>query len=368
LSIFVEVYYSIDDLDQDLISQWRSLESNALNPNAYLSPCFVIPAQKYLTEDQGIVIVVVYQALNSHIKMIGLAVFQIVLPTIKYPFTYLTTYNSTHSFLGGILLDKFQYINAAKSMFNHLKKINKWSVIQISEFKFDDAVSEINACLLKYGINWFKYKSINRCVLYPKQSGIRYIDKNISYKRLKDINRRRRNLNKIGDVSWCFITKKEITKNTIEDFLKLENSGWKGKCGTSLLSNNASKNFFIDITANFKKHNNIFFTEIKLNNEVIASTCNFISGNIGFAFKLSWNDDYSQYSIGYLNEIEFIVNAPTKLRHISFIDGGTEPGSFLDKLWVNNIELVTGVYSLNKFSYIYLKCVFLIKYLLNIIK
>ncbi len=360
MSISVKIYYSIDDLDQAFIRRWRMLGKHALSPNAYLTPEFIIPAQKLLTPNIDIVIISIEKKIINEVILIGLGVFQIVQPSFKIPFKYLTTYRSTHSFLGGILLHEHHGF-AMEEMLNYIKSLNKWSGVQFSEFKKTNEIVNINHNLLNNDIHWFEFNDVFRAILYPKNSGLLYLDNKLNKKYLKNLRRKKRNLKKLGDLSWNIVYKKNITNETINEFLTLENSGWKGDSGTSLLSNVDSSNFFKKIVIEFKDNNDIFFTEIKLNNKTIASTCNFVSGNVGFAFKLAWNEDYSKYSIGILNEIELIINAPDSFSHLSYIDGSNMPGSFLEKLWINHVTLVTGMYSLSRLSCVYLNFLYLIK-------
>ena len=47
-------------------------------------------------------------------------------------------------------------------------------------------------------------------------------------------------------------------------------------------------------------------------------------------------------SVGTLNEIELMRNAPACLRHLVRLDSGSEPGSYMDDLWKGRRILVDG--------------------------
>ncbi len=366
MSSDAKVYYSINSIDQDLISRWRVLAHDAISANAYLTPEFVIPADKLLTTDSDLVIIIVEEQILNETKLIALGVFQVIQPTLKLPFTYLTTYRSTHSFLGGILAHK-KFPFAIKDMLKYIKSLNKWAGVQFSEFQKTNEINQCNLSLKNDNIFWFKFNQYQRVILYPSKSGLSYLENNLNKKYLKNLRRKKRNLEKIGEFSWRIVFADELNDQTIKNFLELEHSGWKGKMGTSLLSDSNSCLFFEQLVNGFKENNNVFFTEIRLNDITIASTCNFVSGNVGFAFKLAWNEEYAKYSIGNLNEIELIKNAPNLLNFLSYVDGSNMPGSFLEKLWVNNVTLVTGIYSLNFVFYIFLKISCKIKSIKNIV-
>ena len=85
-----------------------------------------------------------------------------------------------------------------------------------------------------------------------------------------------------------------------------------------------------------------FFTELSVAGTVVSSTCNLESGDEGFAFKIGWAPEYAAMSVGTLNEIELMRNAPACLRHLVRLDSGSEPGSYMDDLWKGRRILVDG--------------------------
>ena len=352
--ISIDIYKSIEEIDQEIIAQWSELEKRALTSNAYLSPSFIIPAIKYLTPDSSIVIIIVSDVTDNNSVILGVGVFEIIKPTLRYPFTYLRTYRSEHSFIGGMLLDDKKYREVLYNILTYLKNEKKYSALQFSDVSLFTELSDSNNELCKKSIHWFNFENIDRLILIPKNSGIEYLEKNMSKRSYKNIKRKKRKLNELGDVEWVLISKNNITSKNSETFLKLERSGWKGDVGSTLSKSSESEMFFKEMISNFKKYNDIFFTEIKLNGKSIASTCNLISGNVGFAFKLAWDANYSKYSIGVLNEVDLVSHAPELLGHLDYIDGGTNKGSFLEKLWLDKHTLHSGMYSLNKLSFYYL--------------
>ena len=359
--ISVDVYESIEEIDQEIIMQWGELEKRALTSNAYLSPSFIIPAIKYLTPDSSIVIIIINDVTESGTVILGVGVFEKIKPTLRYPFTYLRTYRSEHSFIGGMLLDDRKYREALHYLLTYLKSENKYSAIQFSDVSLFTELSDSNHELEKNCIHWFNFENIDRLILIPKNSGIEYLKNTMSKRSYKNIKRKKRKLNELGDVEWSLTSKDKITSKIPETFLELECSGWKGDVGSTLSRSSETEKFFNEMVSNFKKYNDIFFTEIKLNGKSIASTCNLISGNVGFAFKLAWDVGYSKYSIGVLNEIDLVSHAPELLGNLDYIDGGTNKGSFLEKLWIDKHTLHSGMYSLNKFSYYCLWFIFRVK-------
>jgi CelD/BcsL family acetyltransferase involved in cellulose biosynthesis len=150
-------------------------------------------------------------------------------------------------------------------------------------------------------------------------------------------------LNEKGTVTWRCLRGKEVTSETIETFLRLENQGWKREHGKSLLSRPGHAEFFRDMVERFSTAGRTFFTELSLDGRVIASTSNFISGNVGFAFKIGWDDEFAAVSPGLLNELELMNLADRDLASLDFIDSGAAEGSFIDRFWRDSRDVVTGI-------------------------
>lgn len=353
--ICVNVYTALNELDMDVISRWRALEDRALDSNAYLSPDFIIPALKYLTPDSNFIIIAVDDSSNGKEKSIALGIFTIIKGTMLCPFTFLSAYNSVHSFLTGLLLDKHNFKVGLSILYSYIKNSKKWSAIEFPCRPVNKTTEQVTLDLLKsQGIKWHQFRAEKRAILEPKNSGMKYIKKSLSKQKIKNINRKKRRIEDMGKLEWKLIRGNSLTQETIQTFIRLENMGWKKQNGTSIASKESCNKFFLEMTNGFAKRNCAFFTELRLDDRVIASTCNFISGNSGFAFKLGWDDAFAKQSIGLLNEYELIRNAPELLSSLDIIDSSASPGTFLNELWKEKRTLVSGMYSLTTMASVYL--------------
>jgi len=154
----------------------------------------------------------------------------------------------------------------------------------------------------------------------------------------------RRRLEERGNVRWMALFGKEVDETSLERFLEIEHMGWKGENGTSLRSRASHEAFFREMVGGFREKGGLFFTEMYLDDAVIASTSNLISGGTGFAFKIGWNPNYAKMGPGVLNEVEFIQQAPCLCGSLSYIDSGALEGSFIDQLWVGRRVLASGIF------------------------
>jgi hypothetical protein len=132
----------------------------------------------------------------------------------------------------------------------------------------------------------------------------------------------------------------------MDDFIRLEHSGWKGDEGTSLYSNPNHRRFFYEMMAGFNETGRAFFTELSLNGKNISSTSNLISGKAGFAFKVGWDIEYAKYGPGILNEIKTLEHGQESLSDIEYIDSSAAQNSYINRFWPGRRDICEGMFSL----------------------
>jgi len=153
------------------------------------------------------------------------------------------------------------------------------------------------------------------------------------------VRRCRRQLQDVGSLDWRVVDGADLAA-AAETFLHLEHLGWKGKAGTSLRSHPADETFFLACIAGFAAQGQVWFTELRLDGQAIASTCNFRSGGAGFAFKLGWDPAWRRYGPGFLNAAALVEAAPTCCAGMAYLDSGAQAGCYIEELWPDRRELV----------------------------
>jgi len=350
----VEVFTSVDQINDEFLLKWRELETNSLSPNLYLSPDFIIPSLLHLSPNIDFIIIGIFN-LSTDKSLIGLSIFEIIDPSLKYPFGYLSTYQSCHSFLGGILLHKDHYIEYMIALLIYINTKTKYNAVEFRDFYLSNKYFNIiNEAINELSFNWHEFYQKERLILCPEKCTSDYINNTINKKYYKNIKRKRRSLNKIGNLSFRSVSGREISKVTIDNFLSLESSGWKGTSKTALNSTYDARLFFHQLIDGFIENNSVFFTEIYVDDRCIAATCNFLIQDVGFAFKSAYDENFRKYSPGIINEIYIIENAQSILHDIRYVDSGAMPGSYLDKLWKDSYYLKSGMFTLNKRTSLYL--------------
>ncbi len=334
----------LSELNQDEINRWTDLENRLTFGNPYLSPNYVIPSVRYLVHGED-PFVVTAEIENPSPVLIGIGLFNQTHPTVLFPLPHLNIFQTNQAFLNGFLLDQSYAQKALGEITACLRK--NFPLKRSILMNNIAAMGPLHECLSETGsprpYSWIEFSRYARSILKPGECGEDFLQQNYSKSKRKNLRLKFNRLSRLGKIEWRLVRNSGNWLDHIETFLKLENMGWKGQNGTSLLANQNTAHFFRQVTSSFANANKLFIAELLLDNKVISSTTNFVSGKMGFAYKIGWHSDYAEYSPGILNEIEMIKSAPELLHDLELIDSGSREGSYIDDYWKDRYPIVSGM-------------------------
>ena len=328
----------------DVVAAWSDLEARALEPNAYLSPHFILPSARHL--DPGLpllALLVERDGGGTGPQLVAAMVAQSVVGTRSFPVPHLVAYRSRHAFLTGILLDRDHAAAALDALFDHLGR--QWW--QWNGIEFDSAWGDGDTYNLLLQISKRRrmrvqvWNESKRAVLLPHVDRAR-IDE-IEAGETRNLRRRLKRMSEKGEVKWSIVARGGIPEASTEAFIDLEHQGWKGDNKSSLRSSRAGEAFFREVVAGFGAQDRAVFVELLLDGKVVATTSNFISGQAGFAFKIGWLPELANLSPGRLAELGLLRNLYSHdvLAKLTFWDSGAPEGSYIENLWPGRRALVT---------------------------
>lgn len=332
-------------LEKDFLVRWQDLENRSLEGNPFISPHFVLPCLRHLPESAGSdpIALAIEEACNG--PLLGLGIFESCGGNRLLPLKHLRCWRSPHSFLDGMLVDRGRGEEVAVALFEWLKeKSHRWHGLYFRDRSADSELS----CLLEYaagllGLEWREDWPSKRAAVVTgevPQDSINYL---FAGKRRRELRRRMRRLHDFGEPRYGLKLVGKDPSPCLERFLILEAMGWKSDQGTALLSNPGHSAFAREMVAGFASFERVAFFELEVEGRPIASALKLLAGENGFAFKIGWDPDYASSSPGVLCEVLFQQSVP-EIDGVSFWDGCTVPGSWLEEFWPWRRSLTTGVF------------------------
>jgi CelD/BcsL family acetyltransferase involved in cellulose biosynthesis len=331
---------NLADLDGDDLGRWERLARRSVEPNPFQEPEFVLPLANSIIRDHELLLVVVQDVIAGDW---GYANVLDRPPAAGNPLRHLRSLLSAYSFLDHPLIDRDLVDSALQALFKSMSSEGRWHGIRFSRLTLDTWLGEALARSADAsGVTFRVDRDWSRSV--------RAVDRHFSAERLlKEFSKSRRKslrrawnwLQSRGTVRYRILSPTRGNHGPAEEFLRLETLGWKGEAGTSLASNHSDRRFFLEMVDAFAKSRRVLFGELSVDGKPIASTCNLVSGDTLFAFKIGWDPAFAPGSPGAWSEIKLLEQIPLRAPMIRRVDSCAHGDSYLASLYRNSVR--TGV-------------------------
>jgi hypothetical protein len=318
-------------IDERFIADWVELEGRAADGNACLSPHFVLPALRYLDPAKRVVVLSIVRNDDSDDRLIGLGVFIARPPTRRFPLPHLEAYRSRHTFLTGMLLDQDCQWLALEGLAAYLSSGTiLWSGLEFQDRLADSALDQDhpNGTFIS-PLRWSEYGRRHRAILSPDNAAQMH-DAALSDPSLGEDLRR---LERIGGVEFRVLVGAEVDDEAIDRFLRLGKPGWQ----------RGDAEFFREMTQRFALAGRAVFCELMVNGRVIASSSNYVSGRVGFAFRIVRDPVFASAEPALLCELALMRWIGEQRFDLDYFDSGSIEASFIERLWKERREVMSGV-------------------------
>lgn len=336
-SLRVEVVRDAERL-RELVPQWEALAEAALERNVFYEPFMVLPALEHLSGNQAFEFVFVTGADTSQPS--NPAVLYGLFPLVRrpashrFPMASLELWYHIHCFLCTPLVhrDCAPEVIGAFLDWAQLESDSKLLAFRLvsADGPFHQALSTH-----LYHRNLPFWVSINyvRAMMSRGKDAEHYLRHAISTRRLKEFRRQERRLAEKGTLAYKSLAENEDLDFWLQEFLRIEGSGWKGRNSSALCSSDSYRLFFQKIVCGAYEKNRLQMLAVSIDGKSIAQKCSFISGPAVFGFKIGFDERFRRYSPGVLLEIENI-RCFHEDHNLEWMDSCADPGHpMIDSMW-----------------------------------
>lgn len=278
----------VADVQSDDVDAWKVLARQALDPNPFFEPEFVLPLEAARRQDDVHLLV-----LSEERRWLFCMPVVVRWGWRKMPVPVLSTWLSQYTFLGtplvaadrpdallkllqnvgaihsGLLL--FEWVGGHGSVSSHLAH----------------ALSECHSPI----VLWERFE---RAAVRPSlNEGL-----HISSRRKAELARRRRALERELGASVTLVDRTD-DPTAVDEFLALEASGWKGRERTAIASNPSDREFFHQICSDLAAAGRMRMLALTCS-RTVAMQCNFVADGILFGFRTCYDESLSRFSPGAL--------------------------------------------------------------------
>lgn len=166
-----------------------------------------------------------------------------------------------------------------------------------------------------------------------------WLQDNFDQKRRKELKRLRARLSEQGALETQTLSNETDLASFIDDFLRLEASGWKGQKGTALQQDEAMEKALRQGLANLLDAGKLRFWRIVIDGKAIASLFAFVDHGRATLGKIAYDQDFAKYSPGVLiilDATEYFFSDPG----VHFADSNAIPGHpMIDRIWRDRLSV-----------------------------
>ncbi|MBL4598472.1 MAG: GNAT family N-acetyltransferase [Rhizobiaceae bacterium] len=166
-----------------------------------------------------------------------------------------------------------------------------------------------------------------------------YMSTTFSKKHARELRRQKRKVEKLGELEFEIATDFWKVMVRFEEFLLLETKSWKGRRGTSIHVIKRTAAFARQAIANLINYNNCRVYSLRLDGKSISSMIVLKSGNRYFPWKMAFDEDYNNYSVGK----QLAVLVSQDLLTSSEFEGAdslaTSDNRLMNSIWFDRLQL-----------------------------
>jgi len=325
---------------------WNQLIDHSISRNPSFEPEFLIPALNHLNQSEAKCLVVEGDSGQGDRRLLGL------MPLAEskvygLPFKSVVAWKHEQCFDTTPLLHREYGAQVIATMFEFLKE-QKFGLLKLDTMSAASNITNpILSVLNTQGMSLFVVDTFERATFEPAQDVETYLVNNLSKGMRKKVKQCQRRLGELGDVVYEPCSPHSDYPLLAQQFLDLEQSGWKGKNETALASERHSKQFFLESVERLAQSGKARFLTLKLSGTPIAMILNTRSGSSAFAFKTAFDETMSKYSPGILVEVHSLGRMHAD--GINFADSCTTPdNTTMKRIWGQKASFQSIVVGLHK--------------------
>ncbi len=328
------------------IAAWQRLAETAIEPNVFYEPWFLLPALRNLA-NSCVSVVIVEAPLrvcpDQRRVLCGLFPLQRKRCLRGWPVANLEMWQHDHCFLTTPLVRR----DVARETLNAFldwqscDRSRLWHLPQMSSAgPLDQLLGELLERRQNLRIARDRHA---RAVVVRRGSVDQLMQIGMTRKRRHEVRRLNRKLAELGTITVDSIEPTEDPGPWIENFLRLESAGWKGRRQTGLGQSASSRQFFESMIHGASLAGRLEMLRLRLNETTIAIKVNLLAGDGAFCFKIAYDERLARYSPGVLLEIANLDRLHQPASSLNWLDSCATSGHpMIDSLWPDrrNIESV----------------------------
>ena len=316
---------------------WENLAAAAIEPNPFYEPWMLLPALDAFGLEKNFRLVTVWsgERLDAVLPLERKGSFK------GLPLPALTSWRHRHCLLCTPLV---RAEGAAETLAALVGSLDA----PLVNLQYIPGDGPFYRALTAAGVRCTVLDGYSRPVLRRAKDGETYINEFISRKERQEVRRREKRLQEQGELTHVALRPGEDIGRWIDEFLRLEASGWKGKEGSAMICSEANRRFATEVFTAAYQRGRLEMVGIDLNGKPLGRCTGFIAGEGSYAFKPAYDEAFAKFSPGIIAELARIRNLH-QLPDVQWMDSFTDANnSVMSRLWKDRLTVQSVAFGTNK--------------------
>jgi CelD/BcsL family acetyltransferase involved in cellulose biosynthesis len=298
---------TVEIADAAQLAEWRpcwiDLLTRADAPNALMDPTVVQAAAEVFPEAQIRALLAWKSPVNGQRQLAGIWAFSVGRPhQSAFPVRVLTFPPGPHRYLATPVIDRSCLDETLHAMLDALAADPNLPKIAALEAMGTDSLTmaALERVLAARGSSACILEQFRRPKLASELDGKSYLEKALSNSSRKKLRQHRRRLAEKGALTTVVATEPEPVRQAVEDFMRIEASGWKGRQGTALLCNAGTAAFMRNAIAKMAELRCASIHALYLDQRPVSMQIVVRAGAVAFTWKTAYDEEFHDFSPGML--------------------------------------------------------------------
>jgi CelD/BcsL family acetyltransferase involved in cellulose biosynthesis len=280
-----------------IAENWRLLAGRAAEQNVFYDPAFALAAAPLFGTDVRVGLI----WSRTPRQLVGLFPVRIDRRRYGVPFAVMIGWTHPYAPLGTPLVDRDMIEPVIAAWLDHIAGDAALPGLMLMPLlaqagPFATTLADVLAGRNCQATSFDRHE---RALLLPGDSRADYFQRGMSGKRLRSMRRRQRKLEELGAVVEQAKGGEAFARG-LDDFFRLESTGWKGRAGTAALQNQGVRDFIQRAVTALAGDDKALIHRLRAQGKTIAATIALKSGDTAWGWKVSYDEAYADYSPGVL--------------------------------------------------------------------
>jgi CelD/BcsL family acetyltransferase involved in cellulose biosynthesis len=321
----------VSDVSARDLAAWRELATRALEPNPFFEPEMLVPAAAlYDGVELGLI--------EYGGELVGALPLRRARRWRRVPGSCLAVGRHDDCYLGTPLLAPDAPKDALGALIDHARREGRG----LMAFEWVGTGGTVEAALraaaAERGSQPIQYEAFDRAALM-RRAEPDYLREKVSKGRARELRRLRRHLSEEAG-GPLEVHDRSGDSEAIEDFLRAEAAGWKGREGTAFAGRPPYADFFRAVCAQFAAAGRLQLLVLSGGGVDVAWKINFVAGDTVYCFKIAYAEPFARFSPGVQLELDFVEIFHGTSSHWS--DSCAAPDNeMINRLWPDRRSLAS---------------------------